>query len=78
MSGPYLTIEHAAQYLGLSSRSLRRRLDKIPHFRCDFGLRFAQEDLSVYMQNFRKEPTRAARLNLDDVLGPRRRERRAG
>jgi hypothetical protein len=76
VTGPYLDINGAADYLDLSSRSIRRRLDKIPHFRCDFGLRFAPEDLSAYMQSFRQEPTLPAKVDLGDILGPRK--RRAG
>lgn len=74
----YLDIAGAATYLKVSVRTVRRRLDRIPHFRCDFGLRFAPEELDEYMRSFRKAPTRAPKVDLDVVLGPRRRVRKAG
>ena len=72
MTGPFLNIDGAAKYLGVSPRTVRRNLEKIPHFRCDFGLRFAPEDLSGYMAAFRKEPTRPAKVDLDRILGKRK------
>ncbi len=68
----YLDIAGAARFLGVSSRTVRRRLDRIPHYRCDFGIRFWPEDLAAYMAAFRKEPVRAPKVDLDTILGPRR------
>ena len=72
MSGPYFDWDGGAAYLGTSSRTLRRRLPAIPHFKTDFGIRFAKEDLDEYMKHYRREPTRPAKVNLDAILGPRK------
>ncbi len=75
MTGPYFDFNEGGAYLGISGRTLRRRLPSIPHFRTDFGIRFSKADLDEYMRQFRKEPVRAAKIDLDDILP---RKRRAG
>ena len=74
--GPYLNITAAADYLRISTRTLRRRLPAIGHFKTDVGFRFSTNDLDDYMARFHKEPSRPAKIDLADILGPRR--RRAG
>jgi len=76
VTGPFLTIGGAAKFLGVSPRTIRRNLGKIPHYRCDFGLRFSSEDLSNYMADFRREPSRPPKLDLGGIIGSRK--RRAG
>ena len=73
MTGPYFDLDGGGAYLGISGRTLRRRLPSIPHFRTDFGIRFSKADLDEYMATFRKEPTRPAKVDLADILGPRKR-----
>jgi len=72
MSGPYLDVDGAGAYLGISGRTVRRRLPSIPHFRTDFGIRFSRADLDEYMAAFRKEPIRPAKVDLNRILGPRK------
>jgi excisionase family DNA binding protein len=74
----YLDINGAAEYLSVSSRTIRRNLEKISHYRCDFGLRFSKDDLDQYLLVFRKEPSRPAKVTLDDVFGPTHRRRKPG
>ena len=76
MTGPYFNFDDGGAYLGISGRTLRRRLPSIPHFRTDFGIRFSKSDLDAYMTAFRKEAIRPAKVDLADILGPRK--RRAG
>ena len=64
----YLNIKEAAEYLNISVRTIRRYLDRIRHYRCDFGIRFRKEDLDAYMTSFRKEPIRPKRVDLDEIL----------
>ena len=73
MSGPYLDIAAAADYLRISTRTLRRRLPAIGHFKTDVGFRFSTNDLDDYMARFHREPTRPAKVDLNLVLGPRKR-----
>jgi hypothetical protein len=73
-----MDITGAAKYLSVSARTIRRRLTTIPHFRTDFGLRFSRDDLDQYLLVFRKEPSRPAKVTLDDVLGPTHRRRKPG
>ena len=76
VSGPYFDFNEGGAYLGISGRTLRRRLPSIPHFKTDFGIRFSRTDLDEWIAQFRKEPTRPAKIDLADIIGPRR--RRAG
>jgi hypothetical protein len=68
----FLGLDGAAAFLGVSIRTIRRRLPSIPHYRTDFGLRFSPSDLTEYMAQFRREPTAPAKVDLDRILGPRR------
>jgi len=68
----FLDIAAAARFLSVSVRTVRRNLDKIPHHRAPFGLRFTLQDLAEYMAAFRREPTAPARVDLDRILGTRR------
>ena len=78
MNGGYLDINGAAKFLSVSSRTIRRNLDRIPHHRAPFGLRFTAEGLTEYMAAFSRDPIRAPKIDLDNILGKRRRERRSG
>ena len=76
MMGPYFDFNSAGVYLGFKSgRSVRRRLSSIPHFRTDFGIRFSKADLDEYMEQFRTEPTSPAKIDLDSIIGPKRKAR---
>lgn len=75
----YLPIAAAARFIGRSPRWLRRRLNQIPHYRPPEGqLLFKAADLESYLDQFRVEPTRPAKVDLDEILAdvaPRRRGR---
>ena len=76
MTGPYnFDFDGAGAYLGISGRTVRRRLSSIPHVRFDFGIRFSKQDLDEYAQQFHREPLRAAKVDLADILGPRKRRK---
>lgn len=51
----YLTLQEAAAYLSISERSIRERLDEIPHFRPLEGrkLLFKRSELDGWMEGFR-------------------------
>lgn len=81
MNSGYLSLPVAAAYLGRSARWLRRRLDRIRHFRPDGGPLFRREDLDEFMSGYIVEPAEQTRVDLNEILRgidrvPRR--RRAG
>jgi len=58
----YLTVDEAAEYLGLSRAALydRVRRGQIDHIRMGRSLRFDMQDLDLMMRRQRVEATRAA------------------
>jgi excisionase family DNA binding protein len=68
MTGPYLSIAEAGQYLGVSVKTIRRRLAAIPHVRCDWGLRFSKNDLDGFMSARRVEPAKSRKADPDRIL----------
>ena len=68
MTGPYLSIAEAGQYLGVSVKTIRRRLSAIPHHRADWGLRFTKSDLDSFMNKVRVEPAKARKADPDRIL----------
>ena len=80
MNSGFLPLPAAAAYLGRSARWLRRRLDRIRHFRPDGSPLFRRQDLDDFMESFVVEPAEPPRISLDEILSgidrvPRRRQR---
>jgi hypothetical protein len=81
MTTGYLSLPAAAAYLGRSARWLRRRLDRVRHFRPDGSPLFRRQDLDAFIESFVVEPAELPRVDLDAILGSlerRPRRRRAG
>lgn len=68
MTGPFISIAEAAQYLGVSVKTIRRRLAAIPHHRADWGLRFTKSDLDSFMNRVRVEPPKTRKADPDRIL----------
>ena len=52
----YLSVRAAAEYLGLSARSLQRLRSEIPHYRPGGKILFKRSDLDRWMELYRQEP----------------------
>ena len=52
----YLSVRAAAEYLGLSARSLQRLRSEIPHYRPGGKILFKRSDLDCWMELYRQEP----------------------
>jgi len=68
VSGPYLSIAEAGEYLGVSVKTIRRRLGEIEHAKMDFGLRFSRAALDAYMAARTYKPAKARKADPDRIL----------
>ncbi len=65
----YLNLTEASEYLSISTRSIRDRLDGIPHYRVGSKLLlFKKSELDTWMEQHRVWPEDVEGL-VDDVLG---------
>ena len=84
MTHGYLPFPEAAAYIGRSSRWLRRRLDRIRHYRPPGGqILFRREDIDEFMKSYVIEPTLPPKVDLDSILNsiaraPKRRQAKKG
>jgi len=75
-SGPFLGLEAASRYVGISRRGLSRRLDEISHIRVGARVLFARQDLDAFLMRHRI-PARSPRkvANIDRIVSGLRRGR---
>lgn len=59
----YLDKRQAAEYTGLSTRTLEGRLDEIPHFRVGKKILFKKSELDQWIEKYREGGSR----NLDRI-----------
>ena len=64
----YLDKRQAAEYTGLSTRTLESRLDEIPHFRVGKKILFKKSELDHWIEQFRESSSQDFDAMVDDVL----------